>query len=168
MSITDLRAHLQLCGFLFSEDHEQDLSIPLMVYREALPESTTLSSLPFPCFTNLPFLLLFRRAILLLASDLQHVLVLLSPLQLINPLSFTFCPKIFLTRRGSPFCSLNRLHFSSWHLSQLEIMYFFRYYLSKISSSPDYKLQEIRDPMNFVHLCDLCHLAHSRCSKDIC
>lgn len=85
-----------------------------------------------------------------------------------NPLSFTFCSKIFLTRLSPPFCSLSRLHFPSWHLSQLEIMYFFRYNLSKISSSPDYKLQDIRDPVNFVHLCDLCHLAHSRCSKDIC
>lgn len=45
-SVADPRAHLSLCGFPFSEDHDRDLSIPRVAYREVLPDSPALSPLP--------------------------------------------------------------------------------------------------------------------------
>lgn len=72
ISVADLRAHLELCAFPFSEVCDHDLSVPRVVYREALPGSPALSPLPvlpFPRFTTLVFLLL-RKATRLLAPDL--------------------------------------------------------------------------------------------------
>lgn len=65
--------------------------------------------LPFPRFNTLAFLLFLERVTLLLAQGLQHMVVPLSPRAVVNPSSFTSWPRIFLTRLGSPFCSLSRL-----------------------------------------------------------
>lgn len=107
MSVADLRAHLSLCGFPFSEDHDRDLSIPRVAYRGVLPDSAALSPLP-----------MLQHSGLSAASQKGDTSSGPRPpahagptvtTAVVNPSAFTPWPRIFLTRLGSPFCSLSRL-----------------------------------------------------------